>query len=116
MNVGEVAAPAARDQNLPPRLSVVFQQSHTPTALSSDRSAHQASRTRAKNNHVEGSRRGRHASIVADSSRHRCRLHFVVAEHRMRNQPTVVLLMGSVETGLDDAMTEWIEIRHLKRL
>ena len=40
------------------------------------------------------------------------RLRFMVAKHRMRNQPAIVLLMCAVETCLDNALSERIEIRH----
>src|ERR1035438_76974 len=58
MQICKIAPPAAGDQNLSSRLSIVFEHGHPPPALSRHRRAHQPSRTRSPHNHIELARVG----------------------------------------------------------
>jgi hypothetical protein len=60
MQIREIASPAAGDQNLSPRLPVVFEYGHSPPALRSGNRAHQPSRACAQHNHIELARGGMH--------------------------------------------------------
>ena len=51
-HVGEVAAAAAGDQNLPPHALAVFQQQHAPSALAGLERAHHSRRACAEHHHV----------------------------------------------------------------
>src|SRR4051812_43172489 len=53
MQVGEVATPAAGDQNLFADALGVLQHRHVPTALARFDSAHQTGRTAAENQHIQ---------------------------------------------------------------
>jgi hypothetical protein len=53
VQIGEVAPPAARDEDLPARLTAMLQQGHTPPALPGGRRAHQPRRARAENDYIE---------------------------------------------------------------
>ena len=63
MKIGEVAAPAAGDQNLASRLCIVFKKGHAASALRGNRGAHQPGSTRAQHNYVELARLRRHRSL-----------------------------------------------------
>ncbi len=52
VEVGEIAAPAAGNQDLAARLAVVIQQQHAPPALPGGRRAEQARRARAQHDGV----------------------------------------------------------------
>ena len=60
--VGEIAAPATRDQDLLADLGRVIEQQHGPATLARAQGAHQAGRARAGNDDVEGP--PAHASAV----------------------------------------------------
>jgi len=70
VNVGEVAAAAAGDEDLAARLRVVVQHRHAAAALAGHGGAHQARSARAQHQDIEAAfaRRGRHGLIVADAS------------------------------------------------
>jgi hypothetical protein len=53
VQVGEIAAPSARDKDLSPWLPVVFEQRHAPASLTGYRCTHQPRRSRSQNNYVE---------------------------------------------------------------
>jgi hypothetical protein len=59
-HVGEVAAAAARDQNLPPHAFAVFEQQHAAAALAGLEGTHHPGRTRAQHHHVVLHRKGHH--------------------------------------------------------
>jgi hypothetical protein len=60
VQIRKIAAATTGDEDLPARLSVVFQQCHAPSALTRNRGAHQSGRARAQNNHIELARILRH--------------------------------------------------------
>ena len=66
MNIGEVAAPAAGDENLAPRLSVAFKQQNPASAPAGNSGAHQACSTRSQDNCIEFANLGGHFIIVAE--------------------------------------------------
>ena len=68
MNVREVAAPPAGDQDLPSRLRIVLQQQNPPTPLSRNRCTHQTRRARAQHDHIEFPNFSRHTPIVAEDA------------------------------------------------
>jgi hypothetical protein len=62
VQIGEIAAPAAGDENLPPRLPIMFKQRHATATLPGNCGAHQPCRARSQNNYVELARFGGHCS------------------------------------------------------
>ena len=62
MQIRKIAPPAAGNQNLPPHLSVMFQQSNSPPAQPGTRGTHQSRRPSTQNNHIELARRSCHRS------------------------------------------------------
>jgi hypothetical protein len=63
VQIRKIAPPATRDQDLPSRLHIVFEQQNPPSALASHRRTHQASRTGTQNNHIELARSGGHGKF-----------------------------------------------------
>ena len=66
VNVGEVAAPAAGDQDLSPRLRIVLQQQNSPASLSRNSRTHQSRRAGTEHNHIEFANFAWHIFIVAE--------------------------------------------------
>ncbi len=73
MQIRKIAPPAAGDQNLPPRLPIVFEHGNSPPVLPGHRRAHQPSRTGAQHNHIELARFVLHWIFVSriDTGSHR---------------------------------------------
>ena len=66
MNVGEVASSATGDEDLPPRLRIVFEQQHATIALARDGRAHQPGRPGAQHDYIEFAYLIGHSFIVAE--------------------------------------------------
>jgi hypothetical protein len=63
VQIGEVAASAAGDEDLSPWLPVVFEQRDSASALTSYRRAHQPSSSRAQDDYIELACFGRRHSV-----------------------------------------------------